>query len=144
MIHTIKAMYDGGCGSSLRAIAQELGLSRNTVRKYATMPVEDIAAYRDERERSSVADAQARRDRAPRRAPQADLLAEDPPPLGVHPAQMKTPLGQVDADDHRARLRFAMLDHRSAPLPRLTMVLNIAHCARSGLIGGAGRTIPLR
>ena len=34
MIHKIKAMYDEGRGSSLRAIAAELKISRNTVRKY--------------------------------------------------------------------------------------------------------------
>ena len=56
MIHKIKAMYDGGRGSSLRAIAQELGISRNTVRKYATMPEEDIATYLDERERTKRLD----------------------------------------------------------------------------------------
>ena len=71
-----------------------------------------------------------------------DLLAEDASPLGVHPAEVKTPLGQVDAD-HRDALLFGMLSHWSAPLPRLTMVFDIAHCARSGLEGGAGRTIPL-
>jgi hypothetical protein len=72
----------------------------------------------------------------------ADLLAEDPPPLGIHAAEVKTPLGQVDTD-HRDGLLFAMLSHWSAPLPRLTMLVDIAHGARSGLVGGAGRTIPL-
>jgi transposase len=56
MIHIIKAMYDGGRGSSLRAIAQELGISRNTVRKYAAMPEEAIATYLDERERTKRLD----------------------------------------------------------------------------------------
>lgn len=34
MIHKIKAMYDCGNGSSIRAIAETLKVSRNTVRKY--------------------------------------------------------------------------------------------------------------
>jgi len=51
MIHKIKAMYDGGRGSSLRAIALELGISRNTARKYAMMAEADIASSLDERER---------------------------------------------------------------------------------------------
>jgi predicted DNA binding protein len=45
MIHKIKAMYDEGRGSSLRAIAAELKISRNTVRKYLRMSAEEIAAY---------------------------------------------------------------------------------------------------
>ena len=36
-----------------------------------------------------------------------------------------------------------MLFHGSAPQSRLTMFDDIAHCARFGLAGGAGRTIPL-
>lgn len=58
MIHKIKAMYDGGRGSSLRAIARALGISRNTVRKYTTLPEADIAAYQDERERTKRLDGQ--------------------------------------------------------------------------------------
>lgn len=34
MIHKIKALHDGGQGLSIRAISMELGISRNTVRKY--------------------------------------------------------------------------------------------------------------
>ena len=58
MIHKIKAMYDGGRGSSLRAIARALGISRNTVRKYVTLPEADIAAYQEERERTKRLDGQ--------------------------------------------------------------------------------------
>lgn len=45
MIHKIKAMYDEGRGSSLRTIAAELRISRNTVRKYLGMGAEEVAAY---------------------------------------------------------------------------------------------------
>lgn len=34
MIHKIKALYDNGNGNSMRAISVQLGISRNTVRKY--------------------------------------------------------------------------------------------------------------
>jgi hypothetical protein len=34
MIHWIKALYDEGRGSSIRAIAKQLRVSRNTVKKY--------------------------------------------------------------------------------------------------------------
>ena len=37
MIHRIKILYDGGSGLSIRAIAKEMGLSRNTVSKYLKM-----------------------------------------------------------------------------------------------------------
>lgn len=51
-------------------------------------------------------------------------------------------VGQVNAD-HRDALVFGMLNYGSAPLPRMTMVLDINHCARVGLVGVSGRTIPL-
>jgi len=34
MIHKVKAMYDNGRGYSITRIANELSISRNTVKKY--------------------------------------------------------------------------------------------------------------
>lgn len=42
MIHKIKAMYDEGRGRSIRQIAKELSISRNTVSKYLKMQEEQI------------------------------------------------------------------------------------------------------
>jgi transposase len=42
VIHKIKALHDGGSGLSVRTIATELGISRNTVRKYLRMHEEAI------------------------------------------------------------------------------------------------------
>ena len=43
MIHKIKALHNEGAGLSIRSIARELGISRNTVRKYLRM---DEAGHR--------------------------------------------------------------------------------------------------
>ena len=56
MIHKIKAMYDEGRGSSRRAIATELGVSRNTVRKYLSLSAEEIAAYQGHQGRAKGLD----------------------------------------------------------------------------------------
>ena len=48
MIHKIKALHNEGAGLSIRSIARELGISRNTVRKYLRM---DEAAIGEEQER---------------------------------------------------------------------------------------------
>jgi len=56
MIHKIKALYDEGRGSSLHAIAAQLGISRNTVRKYLAMTAEAIAADQGQRERAKRLD----------------------------------------------------------------------------------------
>ncbi len=44
MIHQIKVLYNQGHGLSERKIAEQLGLSRNTVRKYLKLDESDIAA----------------------------------------------------------------------------------------------------
>ncbi len=56
MIHKIKALYDGGCGMSIRGIAKELGISRNTVRKYLRMDEAEIAKRLDNPSRKRVLD----------------------------------------------------------------------------------------
>jgi transposase len=45
MIHKIKAWYDEGRGSSIRTIAQQLRISRNTVRNYLRMDEGEIERY---------------------------------------------------------------------------------------------------
>ncbi len=42
MIHKIKALYDEGKGLNIRAIARQLGISRNTVKKYLKITVEEV------------------------------------------------------------------------------------------------------
>ena len=44
MIHKIKGLYDQGRGLSMRAISRELGVSRNTVRKYLQLDEMQISA----------------------------------------------------------------------------------------------------
>lgn len=45
MIHKIKSLYDDGNGLGKKAIARQLGISVNTVRKYLAMDEEAISAY---------------------------------------------------------------------------------------------------
>ncbi len=51
MIHTIKSLYDNGNGSSIRAIAKQLNISRNTVRKYLRLDESTISEQQDNRAR---------------------------------------------------------------------------------------------
>ena len=46
MIHKIKALHDEGRGLSIRAISQELGIARNTVRGYLRRGTQEIAEQR--------------------------------------------------------------------------------------------------
>lgn len=57
MIHKIKALYDDGQGLSIRAIGQELGVSRNTVRKYLRQNEATIETAQSDRGRHKKLDA---------------------------------------------------------------------------------------
>ena len=56
MIHKIKLFYDDGNGYSIRAIANELQVSRNTIRRYLQMSEEEICRYLKNRERTKELD----------------------------------------------------------------------------------------
>ncbi len=56
VIHKIKALHDEGRGLSVRAISRELGISRNTVRKYLRADTEAIAAERADGRRGRLLD----------------------------------------------------------------------------------------
>ncbi|MEE9451351.1 MAG: IS21 family transposase [Gammaproteobacteria bacterium] len=56
MIHKIKALYNGGEGSSIRAISKQLGISRNTTRKYLQLNEQAITKKQSECTRSKMLD----------------------------------------------------------------------------------------
>ena len=51
MIHKIKSLYDGNKGLGKKAIARELNISINTVRKYLAMDEDTISVYLSATER---------------------------------------------------------------------------------------------
>ena len=57
VIHKIKSLHDGGNGLSIRAISKELGISRNSVRKYLRLDEAVIAQQQDDPARSKQLDA---------------------------------------------------------------------------------------
>ena len=56
MIHKIKALYDGGNGLTIRALARKLGISRNTVKKYLHMKENELQQQQDDRSRNKRLD----------------------------------------------------------------------------------------
>lgn len=57
MIHKIKSLYNNGDGLSIRAIAEQLNISRNTVRKYLRMAETEISERQSDRSRTKQLDA---------------------------------------------------------------------------------------
>lgn len=57
VIHKIKSLYDEGNGLSIRAISNDLGISRNSVRKYLRMDEAAITQQQDNPTRSKQLDA---------------------------------------------------------------------------------------
>ena len=56
MIHKIKSLYDNGNGLGKKAIARELNISKNTVRKYLAMDEDAISTYLSEKGRQKKLD----------------------------------------------------------------------------------------
>ena len=56
MIHKIKSLYDDGNGMGFKAIARELGISKNTVKKYLKASVVEIVEDRENPSRAKVLD----------------------------------------------------------------------------------------
>jgi orotate phosphoribosyltransferase-like protein len=50
MIHKIKALHDNGYGSSIHSIAEELGVTRNTVHKYLRLDEAAIMEVQENRQ----------------------------------------------------------------------------------------------
>ncbi len=57
MIHKIKSLYDDGKGLGKKAIALEMNISKNTVRKYLAMDEEAVSAYLSATDRQKKLDA---------------------------------------------------------------------------------------
>lgn len=145
MIHKIKALHDDGNGLSIRAIAEQLGISRNTVRKYLRQDVAAIDAAQTQREREKKLDAH--------RAYMIYLLRTFPRLSSVKVARkLREKVGELDVSDRSLRRYVGQLKatiasrQRRYYAPVLDMVPGV-QCQvdpgelREVLIGGEPRTV---
>src|SRR5690554_285351 len=107
VIHKIKSLHDGGNGLSIRAISKELGISRNSVRKYVRLDEASIAQQQDNPARSKQLDAY--------RDYLISLLASFPGLSAVKIARKLTEkLGELPASDRSIRRYVSALKEEVA------------------------------
>ena len=107
VIHKIKSLHDGGNGLSIRAISKELGISRNSVRKYVRLDEASIAQQQDNPARSKQLDAY--------RGYLINLLASFPGLSAVKIARKLTEkLGELPASDRSIRRYVSALKEEVA------------------------------
>jgi len=96
VIHKINALYDEGRGLSVRAISRELGVSRNTVRKYLRTAPAEVAAERASPRRSRALDAHR---------PYMEFLLERYPQLSAVKVarKLREKLGALEVSDRSLR-----------------------------------------
>ena len=96
MIHRIKALYDEGRGLSVRAISRELGVSRNTVRKYLAQSAAEIVFDRADPRRSRRLDEHR---------PFIEYLLRRYPKLSAVKVarKLREKVGEIDASDRSLR-----------------------------------------
>lgn len=108
VIHKIKSLYDDGKGLSIHAISRELGISRNSVRKYLRQNETDIARKLDDPSRSKQLDTY--------RGYLISLLASYPGLSAVKIARrLKEKLGDLPASERSIRRYVSALKDEVAP-----------------------------
>ncbi len=107
VIHKIKSLHDDGKGLSIRAISKELGISRNSVRKYLRQDETTIARQQDNPARSKQLDVY--------RDYLISLLASFPGLSAVKIARkLKERLGELPASDRSIRRYVSVLKNEVA------------------------------
>jgi len=96
VIHKINALYDEGRGLSVRAISRELGVSRNTVRKYLRSAPAEVALERAAPRRRRALDAHR---------PYMEFLLERYPQLSAVKVarKLREKLGELEVSDRSLR-----------------------------------------
>lgn len=107
VIHKIKSLHDDGKGLSIRAISRELGISRNSVRKYLRQDETAIGRKMDDPSRSKQLDVY--------RGYLVSLLASFPGLSAVKIARkLKEKLGKLPASERSIRRYVSALKEEVA------------------------------